>query len=310
MLKGIFLVLFGACSFGILSTFVKLAYAEGYTLGDVTGTQALFGVVLLWSIYLIQRKTQSKESVKSVEKPKPIIKTHWIKLVLAGTFTGLVSLTYYQCVKLIPASVAIILLMQFVWISVLLEFIFFKKKPNRLQVLAILFILVGTIAASGYFEQTGVSLSLLGVGYGFIAAFCYAIFLMLNGNLGNEYPPLQKSALMITGACILIFLVLPPTFLFNGALGGSLLKWGLILAIFGTVIPPLCFASGIPKIGLTLSSILSSVELPVAVSMSALVLHEEVSLFRWIGVVVILSAMILPNLENLKKANSFKRKTP
>lgn len=302
MLKGILLVLFGACSFGILSTFVKLAYGEGYTLGDVTGTQALFGAILLWSIYLVQRATQSDE------KPKPIIKTHWIKLVLAGTFTGLVSLTYYQCVKLIPASVAIILLMQFVWISVLLEFIFFKKKPNSLQVFAIIMILLGTIAASGYFEQSAATLNIVGIGYGLVAALCYAIFLMLNGNLGNEYPPLQKSALMITGACILIFLALPPTFLFNGALGGSLLKWGLILAVFGTVIPPLCFASGIPKIGLTLSSILSSAELPVAVSMSALVLHEEVSLIRWIGVVIILSSMILPNLENLKKANRFKGK--
>ena len=302
MLKGILLVLFGACSFGILSTFVKLAYGEGYTLGDVTGTQALFGAILLWSIYLVQRATQSHE------KPKPIIKTHWIKLVLAGTFTGLVSLTYYQCVKLIPASVAIILLMQFVWISVLLEFIFFKKKPNSLQVFAIIMILLGTIAASGYFEQSAATLNIVGIGYGLVAALCYAIFLMLNGKLGNEYPPLQKSALMITGACILIFLALPPTFLFNGALGGSLLKWGLILAVFGTVIPPLCFASGIPKIGLTLSSILSSAELPVAVSMSALVLHEEVSLIRWIGVVIILSSMILPNLENLKKANRFKGK--
>lgn len=298
--KGIFLVLFGACSFGILSTFVKLAYAEGYTLGDVTGTQALFGVIMLWSIYLIQRRTQAKV------KPKPVIKTHWIKLLLAGTFTGLVSLTYYQCVKLVPASVAIILLMQFVWITVILELIFFKKKPNRLQMLAILFILVGTVAASGYFEQSAENLSIAGIGYGLISALCYAIFLMLNGNLGNEYPPIQKSALMITGACILIFIVLPPAFLFNGALNGSLLKWGLILAVFGTVIPPLCFAGGIPKIGLTMSSILSSAELPVAVSMSALVLHEEVSLIRWIGVAIILSSMILPNLENLKKTDKLK----
>ncbi|RZL15786.1 MAG: EamA family transporter, partial [Pedobacter sp.] len=122
-----------------------------------------------------------------------------------------------------------------------------------------------------------------------------------------EYPVLKKSALMITGACIIVFILLPPHFLINGALGGSLLKWGLILAVFGTVIPPLCFAGGIPKAGLTISSILSSVELPVAVTMSALVLHEEVSLIRWLGVAVILSAMILPNLENIKKGNIFKK---
>lgn len=303
MLKGILLVLFGACSFGILSTFVKLAYAEGYSLGDVTGTQAFFGVVLLWSIYGIQRITQAKD------KPKPIIKTHWLKLVLAGTFTGLVSLTYYQSVKLVPASVAIILLMQFVWITVLLEFILHKKKPSALQLLAIVLILIGTVAASGYYESSGDQLDLHGVGYGLVAAFCYAVFLMLNGSLGNEYPPIKKSALMISGACILIFLILPPQFFFNGDLGGNLLKWGLILATFGTVIPPFCFASGIPKIGLTLSSILSAIELPVAVGMSALILHEEVSWIKWAGVLVILSAVVLSNAGNLKKAGKFMRKS-
>lgn len=300
--KGILLVLFGACSFGILSTFVKLAYAEGYTLSDVTGTQAFFGVVFLWTAYFIKTKTQDKS------KPKPVLKTHWLKLVGAGAFSGMVSLCYYQCVKLVPASVAIILLMQFVWISVLLELLIYKKKPTGNQIFAIILILIGTIAASGYYESISESFNITGIIYGLISAAFYASFLMLNGKLGTEYPVLKKSALMITGACIIIFILLPPYFLINGALAGSLLKWGIILAVFGTVIPPLCFASGIPKAGLTLSSILSSVELPVAVTMSALVLHEEVSLIRWLGIAIILGAMILPNLENLKKANNFRRK--
>lgn len=303
MLKGILLVLFGACSFGILSTFVKLAYAEGYTLSDVTGTQAFFGMVLLWLAYLVQKKTKAKPVVAVP------VKTHWLKLVGAGTFSGMVSLCYYQCVKFVPASVAIILLMQFVWISVLLEFVFYKKKPTKQQLMAILLILMGTIAASGYYESISANFSITGILYGLVSALFYASFLMLNGKLGTEYPVLKKSALMITGACMIIFMLLPPYFLFNGALAGSLLKWGMILAVFGTVIPPLCFAAGIPKAGLTLSSILSSVELPVAVSMSALVLHEEVSLLRWLGVAIILGAMVLPNLENIKKGNIFNTKT-
>lgn len=303
MLKGILLVLFGACSFGILSTFVKLAYAEDYNLSDVTGTQAFFGMLLLWLSYFIQTKTKDQTT------PKPLIKTHWLKLVGAGAFSGMVSICYYQCVKLVPNSLAIILLMQFVWISVLLELIFYKKKPTVSQILAIILIIGGTIAASGYYESISASFNLEGIIYGLIAATFYASFLMLNGKLGTEYPVLQKSALMITGACIIVFVLLPPYFLINGSLGGSLLKWGIILAVFGTVIPPLCFAAGVPKAGLTISSILSSVELPVAVTMSALVLHEEVSLLRWLGIAVILGAMILPNLENIKKGNIFNKKT-
>ena len=299
MLKGILLVLLGACSFGILSTFVKLAYADGYNLSDVTGTQAFFGAILLWLFYFIQ--------VKIGKKVYPESKTQWYKLLAAGTFTGLVSMFYYQCVKLVPASLAIILLMQFVWISVLLELIIYKKKPNKLQILAIVVILGGTVLASGFTETNASAINIKGIGFGMLAALCYAIFLMLNGKLGNDYPPLKKSALMVTGACILIFICLPPAFLINGSLSDNLLKWGIILAVFGTFIPPLCFAAGVPKIGVTLSSILSSAELPVAVMMSSIVLHEDVNFIRWIGVIIILSALILPNLENIKKGNIFKK---
>ena len=300
MLKGVILVFFGACSFGILSTFVKLAYADGYSLNDVTGTQAFFGAILLWALFFIQQRTTNK--------PKAILKTHWFKLIAAGTFTGLVSMFYYQCVKLVPASLAIILLMQFVWISVGLEWLIYKKKPGKMQLLAILLVLIGTLFASGFTISNLNQLNLEGLLFGLLAALCYAIFLMLNGKIGNEYPPLQKSALMITGACILIFVFLPPYFLINNSLTGSLLKWGIVLAVFGTVIPPLCFAKGIPKIGLTLSSILSSAELPVAVMMSSLVLHEQIGAIKWLGVTIILGALILPNLENIKKGNIFKRK--
>jgi len=295
MLKGILLVFFGACSFGILSTFVKLAYHDGYTLGDVTGAQAFFGAVILWILFFFQSRT-SKYKIKEIE-----IKTPWWKMILAGTCTGLVSVFYYQCVKLVPNSVAIILLMQFIWMSILMEYFIFKKRPTGLQFAAILLVLGGTVLASGMVEASIRSISLKGIGFGLLAALSYAGFLMLSGRIGNEYPPLKKSALMITGACVLIFIIFPPTFLFDGALNGSLLKWGLIIAVFGTVIPPLFYAEGVPRIGTALSSILSAAELPVAVMMAGFVLQEQVSFLRWVGVAVILSAMVLPNLKYLKK---------
>ena len=295
MLKGILLVFFGACSFGILSTFVKLAYHEGYTLGDVTGAQAFFGAMILWILFFFQSRT-------STYKAKEIkIITPWWKMVIAGTCTGLVSIFYYQCVKLVPNSVAIILLMQFIWMSILLEFLIFKKKPSGLQFAAILLVLGGTVLASGMVETSIKELNLTGIGFGLLAALCYAGFLMLSGRIGTEYPALKKSALMITGACILIFIIFPPVFLFNGALGGSLLKWGLIISVFGTVIPPLFYAEGVPRIGTALSSILSAAELPVAVMMAGFVLQEQVSFLRWVGVAIILSAMVLPNLKYLKR---------
>lgn len=303
MFKNGLLVLLGGCSFGVLSTFVKLAYEENYSLGEISGVQVLFGMVILWTIFLSGKVTGlSKTPTPAPNKKKD---PYW-KLILAGFVTGTISLAYYKSVQLVPASIAIILLMQFVWISVLIEYLFYKSKPTKVQLISMVIVLAGTVLAAGFFNEQSQSLSIVGIGYGLLAGTFYALFLIINARLGNDYPPAQKSALMLTGACILVFSIFPPFFIFNGQLGGNLLKWGILLAIFGTVIPPLFYAIGIPKVGVTLSSIISAAELPVAVGMSYFVLGEMVSGLQWLGVIIILLTIIISNLFKRNKISPFK----
>lgn len=288
MFKGIALVFLGACSFGILSTFVKLAYQEGFTLGDVTGTQVLFGFVLLWLLVLVRQLLGTK-GVKATWSEK-------LKLAALGTSTGLVSIFYYKCVQMVPASVAILLLMQFTWISLVFDAILRRKMPTLIQIITVVVVLFGTALAGRLFSDKLPDFELEGILYGLLAALCYTVFLTVNGSAGNAMHPTTKSALILTGACILVMSVFPPEFLWNGKLMNGLWKWGIILAVFGTVIPPLFFAYGIPRTGLSLSAILSSAELPVAVFMSSVVLQEHVGPVQWLGVVLILVAIAFSNL--------------
>ena len=46
--KYVVFVLLGAISYGVLSTFVKLAYSEGFTLGQIIFSQAGIGCLFLW----------------------------------------------------------------------------------------------------------------------------------------------------------------------------------------------------------------------------------------------------------------------
>ncbi len=292
MSRYVWLVLIGACSFGILSTFVKLSFREGYSLGEITGVQVFFGMILLWSLFLGGRAVGLVS-----DRPKEGKEAPW-KVIVSGFSTGLVSITYYKCISLVPASIAIIMLMQFVWIGILLEYVLFKKKPSRIQIVSMILVLGGTILAAGLFNERQTELSLSGIFFGLLAAAFYAIFLMVMSRFGNSYPAVQKSALMLTGACFLIFIVFPPTFLVNGVLTAGLWKWGLILASLGTVVPPLFFAIGTPKIGVTLSSIISAIELPVAVAMSYFFLMENVNGLQWLGVFIILGAIIISNIFN------------
>ena len=284
--RGAIAVFIGAASFGILSTFVKLAYAENFTLGEVTGVQVLFGTIILWSLYGLYA-FKNKEAY-----PK---KTNKIKILLTGISTGAVSILYYKCVELVPASIAIVLLMQFIWISALIDLVVFKQKPSKKQFWGIAGILLATLLATGVFEASIKTINPWGIVYGMLAAMAYAIFIIVNGKVENDYPPIQKSALMVTGACIFVFTVLQPAELIFLESDSRIMYYGLLLSLFGTVLPPLLFAYGIPKIGISLGSILSAVELPVAVLMSYTILSEPVSLLQWVGVVGILAVVVWIN---------------
>ncbi|PKC51788.1 hypothetical protein RhiirA1_482990, partial [Rhizophagus irregularis] len=56
-----------------------------------------------------------------------------------------------------------------------------------------------------------------------------------------------------------------------------------------------------PKVGGGLTSILSATELPVAVLVSVVVLHESLSILQIVGIVFVLSGMILPTVIAQKK---------
>lgn len=303
-LKGGIFVFLGACSFGLLSTIVKTAYGEGYSLGQITGSQTFFGMSLLWIVYMIQVASGKKKHPDAEERQAESKKTTaWWKVVMAGTFTGLVGIFYYQCVKLLPASIAIILLMQYLWISILIEAVIFKKKPHKMQLVAAAIVLVGTLFAGGIFNHE-VVLNLKGILFGFLAAVCYSIFILTSGRIGNDLPVFKKSALMITGSCLMTWIIFPPLFFFDGVFLGGLYKWGLSLALLGTVIPPLFFSVGMPRTGVSLGAILSAAELPVAVTSSRFILHENVQLLQWFGVVLILSAIVLTNIKVGKKTRT------
>lgn len=286
--KGALAVFFGAASFGILSTFVKKSYAAGFSLGEVTGIQALLGMLLLWEMYFLTSAKKSSSQRFSRTTPS------W-KIIVAGFSTGIVSIIYYKCVQLVPASIAIVLLMQFIWMSALINYIVYKQKPSTRQALGIIAILFATVFATGAMESSFSDLSLLGICFGLLAALAYSIFIIVNGKVGNDYPPVQKSALMVTGAAILIFTTLQPFSLFDPETDMLIYQYGLLLAVFGTVLPPFLFAYGMPKIDIALGSILSAVELPVAVAMSYFVLHEKVSGIQWAGVAMILGIVVWIN---------------
>lgn len=290
MTRYIFMVFAGACSFGILSTFVKLAYREGYAAAEISVTQAFTGMLVLWILTLIYQRSKEKLSGRD-----------WCWLLFTGATIGLTSFVYYVSVAYIPASVAIILLMQFTWIGLLLDWIIFGKRPSGLQWLTAGLILLGTWLASGLASGRMEVLSVKGLAYAGASAVLYAIYVIANSRVAKQLHPLRKSAIIMTGSAMGVLLVNVSTLAVSTHFNVGLIKWALFLSLFGTIIPPLLFARGIPKVGAGISAVIMTAELPVAIICSHLLLAEPVNAVQWAGVGVMLLAMLLLNAHYFRR---------
>lgn len=291
------IVFLGGCCYGLLSTFVKLAYSAGFSVSAVSGGQYLFGALLSWLLVMVTKKR--KLSFKRI-----------CQLLLSGIPFGLTGVFYYQSLQSLNASLAIIFLFQFVWIGTLLEWIVYKKKPTAGKMISIAVLLIGSVLAANVVSAGGIVLSWIGMAWALLSALTFTAFIFLSGSVGKDTPPVQKSALLSTGGLIVVFVLLPPTFLLEMSVLAGVAPYGLLLGFFGVVLPPLLFSIGMPRIGPGLGTILTASELPVAVSMSALVLAEHVSLMQWIGVVLILGGIAAGNVSLTPKASIRKSSAP
>ena len=278
---GIFSVSIGACSYGVLATIVKLAYQDEFKLQEVTFAQYSVGWFLLLFIFLYRKK--SKISVREI-----------IRLVGFGSSLGLTGLLYYQSVKYIPVSFGIVLLMQNTWMGILLDYFAFKNPLSLTKILGSILVIFGAFLCSNIYNNVE-SINLTGILWGILAAISYTVTIYSSAHIAKGIDSLQRSFYLSSGgfAAVMTFVLFASTKeQFNWEIFNF---WGLLLALFGTILPPVLFAYGMPKVGISTGTILGALELPVSVTCAYTLLNEELSLLNLIGVLLILGAVVLVN---------------
>lgn len=290
-LKGVFLIALGATSYGMLATFVKMAYAEGFTTPEVTIAQFIYGITGILLINAFQKAQNKNQATKAT--PKTIV-----QLLLAGTSLGMTSVFYYLAVKYIPVSIAIVLLMQTVWMGVVFEMILEKKIPSGKKIISMLVVLLGTALATNIIENQMV-FDWRGILLGLLSAASFTTTMFTANRVGIGISSAQRSLYMLLGGAVIVFgfAIANQTGAFHFEIFA---KWGIVLALFGTIIPPLLFNAGFPLTGIGLGSIVSALELPVSVLMAYFLLNENVHGLQWLGIGLIILAIVIMN-SNVKK---------
>lgn len=299
-LTGGILVAIGAASYGMLTTFVKLAERDGVNIYEITLTEYIIGVL---GLFLADYVFHKRKNQKVYPKPS---KRNVRNLMLAGGTMGSTTLIYYLTVQYVSVSVGIVLLMQSVWMGVLIDAILNKIRPDKLKLFAVGVVLVGTALATNLLF-VDVQLDWRGIVLGLLAALSYSITIFATNKVALNLSTTTRSKYMMLGAFILVLIVTTP-FLIGNFNIKVLYTWGIFFGVFGALLPPLLLNYGMPKVNLGVGAIITSMELPVAVTLAYLILNEKVTGFQLLGIMLIIVAVIVMNLREVKQGGRRRRR--
>jgi len=129
--------------------------------------------------------------------------------------------------------------------------------------------------ASGIIHQAAWLFSVKGGILVLAASLTYAAYIVANGRMIKNVHWQAKSTLIMIGSALTIFLINSRSINPHLYLSSDFILWALFFAILGTIIPTSLFAVSIPRIGTGLSSILMTIELPVAIICASVVLKKN-----------------------------------
>lgn len=306
---GVLFILIGASSYGMLSTFVKLSYKQGFTTAEVTAAQFVWGAFVLSALAAFL----PKDAIKATLQEK------W-QLMAAGTTVGFTSVLYYVAVNYIDASIAVVLLMQSVWLGVLFESLMKKTWPTIDKVIAVVLVLGGTLLATNALDSAKGHLDIRGVIFGLLAAVSFSGTMTATGSIASHLAPVKRSQWMLYGGFVVVALfalltqigphylgleMIPQEFIHNKSFDFHIfLTYGLFVAVFGTILPPIMLNKGFPITGVALGSIISSIELPFAMLIASILLHEHIGGMQFVGVAIIIISVFILNFRMILKERS------
>lgn len=287
---GALVAFLAGCSFGLGGAISQIASAQGFSVMQVCFAQYACAAVVLAVLVIVKfHPTMTKKEM--------------FQMALLGAISSISSFTYYQAIDLIGVSAGVAIQFQYVWMAVAIQTLVERKKPGKWTVISSLLVVVGSFFASGMADEVmtgGLTMDPFGLFCAVICALFYAIFIYFSGNVAPSAEPVSKTFFGVLGGFALVACLTP----FNGGFGfdaAALAPWGLLMGIVMSIIPVLFIVVANSLISGSLVAVLTSSELPMAVFAGFILLHEGVTSFIVFGVIVILGAIALTQLDNKGK---------
>lgn len=282
---GVGLVLLSTLGFAWITTLTQLAFNAGMNIPTALAIRFALAAVFGWLILLVRRQGGlERRRLGGL-------------LLLVLTYVGSTA-TFFLSVRLAPASIAAIGYYVYPVIVTILSIIFLHERLTWLRGAALGLALVGSALTVG---TTMSGLSEAGILLAFASAALYAIYIVVSSRVVRGMSIGVSMAWIMTGLAVIygIFGAMTNTLDFRFEPWGWLVI--LAMALLATFLPLQLFLAGILRIGPSRAAIIATIEPVLAVVLAAVILRERIGPFQILGGLLILVAVVLLQLQALKR---------
>ena len=290
---GVFLGVLGIVLFSSKAVMVKLAYKYNVDAITMLLLRMLFSFPFYVVIaYLYRNKNKEVKTTKN--------DYYWVVFFgVVGYY--LASYFDFEGLTYIKASLERIILFVYPTIVILLNRLFFKQPITKFQALAIFLSYLGiVIAFSDEVDVSGNNVYLGGF-FVLLSAITYASYLVGSGWLIPKFGVVKFTAYAMLVSCFCVFIhfsFMGETDLFN--LPWQVYGFGLLIAVFATVIPSFLVSTSIKMISSSNFAIVAGVGPISTIVLASFFLGERLTLLQFLGAFLVIIGIVITSLKQAK----------
>lgn len=278
------MVIFG--TIGIFRKYIPLSS------GIVACARGILGVVFLLIFIKIKKLSMNKNAIKK----------HLKILLISGAFIGLNWVLLFESYRYTSVAVATLCYyMAPIFVMIVSPFLL-KEKLTAKKAVCVMVALVGMVFVSGVLDGGISDISeLKGILFGLGAAALYATVVMMNQKLG-EVPTYDKTIMQLgAAAVVLIPYVLLVEDLSAAVLTPLIIMMLIIVGVVHTGIAYALYFGSMNGLKAQTVALFSYIDPIVAIVLSAMFLMEPMTIYSWIGAVLVLGATMISELPEKRK---------
>jgi drug/metabolite transporter (DMT)-like permease len=281
---GMLLCLASAAAFGAMAIFGKLAYDEGATVTTLLATRFVLAAAVLWLVVLWSGRAGRLRAIGRRDLA--------IALGLGAVGYAVQSGGYFAALDRMDASLLALLIYTFPTMVAVSAIALGRERATRRTAAALALASAGLVlvlagAAEGALDPVGVAL-------GLAAAMVYAAYILSSEGVAARVGALGLATLVCTGAAVSLTLAgIANGDLQPGRVSTAGLGWLAAIALVSTVGAIGLFFAGLPRVGPTATSILSTLEPVVTVALAFAVFGESLGPGPLAGGALVLAAVVV-----------------